>query len=181
MHTRSTPSHRMLAACALGACLVAPLAMAAGSSAAAVSSTDIETRYKADIARCNAGQTNQDKPTCIREAGAAREEANRNRLDNSNPQAENANKKARCNALPATERDDCMLQMSGNNTATQGSVGGGGVLRETTITTTGTPTPAPGTAPATPAPGLTSNPPAVVPAPSLTPVPPGTIPGTGPK
>ncbi len=182
MHTRSTIlSSRMLAAYALGACLAAPLAMAA-SSTATMSAADIEARYKTDIARCNAGQTNQDKPTCIREAGAAREEANRNRLNNGNPQAYDKNEKARCDALPMDQRDECMLQMSGVGTTTQGSVGGGGVLRETTITTTETPAPAPGTVPGTaPAPGLTPSPPAVVPAPSLTPVPPGTVPGTGPK
>ncbi len=178
MHTRSRIlSSRTLAACALGACLAVPLAMAAGSGAS-MSAADIEARYKADLARCNAGQTNQDKPTCIREAGAAREEASRNRLNNGNPQAYGENEKARCNALPIDQRDECMLQMSGVGTTTEGSVGGGGVLRETTITTTGTPTPAPGTVPA---PGLTPNPPAVVPAPSLTPVPPETIPGTGPN
>lgn len=182
MHTRPILlPFRMLIACALGACLAAPLAMAAGSGAA-LNTNDIEARYKADIERCKAGQTNQDKPTCIREAGAAREEANRNRLSNNgNPQTYDMNEKARCQALPTAERNDCMLQMSGQNTSTQGSVGGGGVLRETTITTTGTPVPAPGAAPVTPAPGLTSSPPAVVPAPSLTPVPPATIPGTGPN
>ncbi len=176
MHTRSTIlSSRLLAACALGACLISPLAIAA-SPGPAMSATDIEARYKTDVARCNAGQTNQDKATCLREAGAAREEANRNRLNNGNPQVYDANQKARCDALPVEQRDECMLQMSGVGTTTQGSIGGGGVLRETTITTTGTPAPAPGTAP-----GLTPNPPAVVPAPSLTPVAPGSVPGTGPK
>ena len=126
MHTRSTIlSSRLLAACALGACLISPLAIAAGPGPA-MSAADIEARYKTDVARCNAGQTNQDKATCLREAGAAREEANRNRLNNGNPQAYDANQKARCDALPVEQRDECMLQMSGVGTTTQGSIGGGG-------------------------------------------------------
>ncbi|SHI01868.1 hypothetical protein [Pollutimonas bauzanensis] len=166
MHTRSiTLSRQLLAACALGACLAAPLAMAAGPGASP-GNADIEARYKTDIARCNAGQTNQDKATCLREAGAARDESRRNRLSNGN-QAYDKNEVARCQALPAAKRDDCMLQMSGQNTRTQGSVGGGGVLRETTITTPGAVAPAP--VPAPPAPGLTPNPPPATPAPSLAP------------
>lgn len=191
MHTRPTIlSRHIFAACALGACLASPYAMAAGTGTAAQSNADVEARYQTDVARCNSGQTNQDKPTCLREAGAARDEARRNRLSSSN-QAYGKNEVARCQALPAAERDDCMLQMSGQSTTTQGSISAGGVLRETTITTPGATTPAPGTMPATPAPGLTPSPPTVVPAPSLTPAPPPpvtpapslaptqSIPGTG--
>ena len=151
---------------ALGTCLAAPLAMAAGSGA----STEIEARYRLDVERCNTGQTNQDKTTCLQEAGAARDEAKRARLTNHDAAFEQ-NQKARCDALPLAERDGCMLQMSGQNTTTQGSVGGGGVLRETTITIPGTPsTGVPQVSPS-PAPGLTPSPPQVVPAPSLAPTP----------
>lgn len=122
------------AACALAACLAAPLAIAAGSGAAS-SNADIEARYKSDVAVCNSGQSQEDKKTCLREAGAAREEAQRNRLGNGN-QSFNSNEVARCQALPTEQREDCMLQMSGKDTVTQGSVNAGGVLRETTITTT---------------------------------------------
>jgi hypothetical protein len=167
MHTRATsPSRVKLGAWCLTALLVAPAAMAAGASGPAPSSSDIEARYQADIARCNAGQTNQDKPTCLREAGAAREEARRNRLPSAN-QAYDQNEIQRCQALPAAERDDCMLQMSGQNTVTKGSVGAGGVLRETTITTPGTPGTATGANT-----GLTPAPTPAVPEPL-------TVPGTG--
>ncbi|MCC2596651.1 hypothetical protein LKR43_09900 [Pusillimonas sp. MFBS29] len=148
MHTRPDfPARRLLVACALGACLATPAAFAAGSA----SSADIQARYELDVQRCNSGQTNQDKATCLQEAGAARDEANRHRLTSSN-QAYDKNQTQRCEALPASEREDCLLQMSAPNTATQsttvtGSVGGGGVLRETTITMPAAPT----TSPATPA------------------------------
>lgn len=187
MHTRSTifsrhARHAFSAlALGLGLGLGAPAAFAA--SAGPVTEADIESRYRLDVERCNTGQTNQDKPTCMREAGAARDEARRNRLTNAN-ESYRQNETARCQALPIGERDECMLQMSGQNTTTQGSVGAGGVLRETTIEVPGTPTPAPapglvpGTTspvpPALPAPGLTPNPPPVVPAPSLAPTAPAT-------
>lgn len=169
MHTRiNLFSRRTALMLALGTCLASPLAMAA--------STDTETRYRLDVERCNTGQTNQDKATCLQEAGAARDEAKRQRLTDHNA-AFDQNQKARCDALPMAERDGCMLQMSGRNTTTQGSVGGGGVLRETTITVPGTPTT---TAPQlSPAPGLTPSPPQTVPAPSLAPTAPpsNTAPG----
>ncbi len=169
MHTRSTTTtRRLLAACALGALLAAPAAYAAGSGA---SEADISARYNLDVQRCNTGQTNQDKATCLQEAGAARDEARRNRLASGN-QAYDQNQTKRCDSLPAGERDDCLLQMSGQNSATQstttqGSIGGGGVLRETTITIPGGPTPAPESSlpPVTP-----------TPLPSTLPAP---LPGTG--
>ncbi|MDS1141210.1 hypothetical protein RE432_12280 [Pusillimonas sp. SM2304] len=179
MHTRSTQLTRhALTACALGACLMAPAAYAANSGNAQTEA-DINARYQLDVERCNTGQTNQDKATCLREAGAAREEARRNRLTSSN-QAYDQNQTKRCDALPAGERDDCLLQMSGQNTATQntttqGSIGGGGVLRETTITIPGQPTSpsSPGLTPVTPTP-MTPTPAIPAPPDTLTPAMPST-------
>lgn len=174
MHTRPTfLTHQLLAACALGACLATPAVYAAGSGS---TQADIEARYKLDVQRCNAGQTNQDKTTCLREAGAARDEARRHRLVNSN-QAYDQNQTQRCNGLPTGEREDCLLQMSGQNTSTQntttqGSVGGGGVLRETTITMPASPTTSP---PTTTAPAATTPMPAIpAPGTNVTPMPGGT-------
>src|SRR5690606_27169285 len=91
-------------------------------------------QYKQDIARCNAGQTNQDKATCKREAGAAYEEARHHRLTNDQAGSFKQNATMRCNALPTNQQQDCLTQMSDQNTTTKGSVGAGGILRETTIT-----------------------------------------------
>jgi hypothetical protein len=190
MHTRSTSvaRHALSAlALGLGLGLSASAAMAANASTAPNANSDIETRYRIDVERCNAGQTNQDKATCLREAGAARDEARRNRLTNGN-QSYSQNETARCQALPMDQREDCMLQMSGKNTTTQGSVGAGGVLRETTIVVPGTPAPATGTVPGTTAPvpsavpstGLTPNAPTTVPSPSLSPTTPATPMPTSP-
>ncbi|NYT61843.1 hypothetical protein H0A66_05830 [Alcaligenaceae bacterium] len=120
------------AAAILAACLATPLAFAAGPGATG-NHADIEARYQSDIALCNSGKSAEDKKTCLREAGAAREEALRNRLGNGNQQALSANETARCKALPTEQRDDCLLQMSGKDTVSQGSVNAGGILRETTI------------------------------------------------
>lgn len=125
---RATRPARMLAAIAL--------ALGAAAGAQAATPAEIEAQYRNDVARCNSGQTAQSKADCIREAGAARQEAMRNRLQN-NGNYDN-NRYQRCQSLPAAQRDDCMKQMHGDNTRVMGSVEGGGVLRETTI-----PVPAP--------------------------------------
>lgn len=114
----------------------------------AASSTDIEARYKQDVANCNAGRTNQAKQVCLQEAGAARVEARRNNLT-TNGGNYDANAVQRCARLPASDRSACEAQMAGQG-KTYGSVQGGGVLREMTIQVpAGTPgsQPAPGYAP----------------------------------
>lgn len=132
-HRSATQRRHTLAICALSACF-----FSAGAFAANGSGTDIQTKYQNDIARCNAGQTNQDLDTCKREAGAALQEAERKRLNTHQDQSFQSNATARCQALPADMRDNCVTQMSsGSNTRIQGSVAGGGVLRTTEITIPG--------------------------------------------
>lgn len=98
-----------------------------------VNDKDLQMRYEADVATCNANRSGQDKATCLKEAGAALAEARRQRLtQNENLSADN--KTNRCDSLPADKRADCLQQMSGENTVSSGSVKGGGILRETTIT-----------------------------------------------
>lgn len=122
----------LIASCAAGYAL-------SGSAIAAATDSEIQAQYQSDVARCNAGQTNQDKATCLQEAGAAREEASRNRLTNGNTSFD-ANQRERCKALPVEKQADCMKLMSDPNATVQGSVGGGGVLREKTMTIPATPT-----------------------------------------
>ena len=142
--TRTLFSRLLLCTFTLGAC-------AAAGATGTVSEADAQARYEADVARCKAGQTNQDEATCIQEAGAALEETKRNRLTDKNSNFDQ-NQVNRCNSLPVAERSDCLQQMSGTNTTTAGSVSGGGVLRETTITVPpGTPGSTTTTPPAGPA------------------------------
>lgn len=114
------------------AILAAGFCFAAGSAFAAdpVNSTIAQER-----ANCVAGNTNQDQATCLREAGAAKQEAQRGNLRDSGDYAGNASK--RCAALPAEEKADCERRAMGEGSVS-GSVGSGGVVRELV-----TPVPAP--------------------------------------
>jgi len=138
--------------------------MAAAQAAGVQASGSVQSQYELDVQRCNTGQTNQDRATCLREAGAAREEAQRKRLDNGQSANYDTNAMARCNSLPQAQREDCARQMSAP-TSVKGSVESGGVLRETVIPVPAQPS---GAAPGATAPGTV---------PGTTP---GAIPGTAP-
>nr|WP_231886109.1 hypothetical protein [Bordetella ansorpii] len=113
-------------ALALGAALAPAVSMAQKSA------TTAQQQYQEDVKRCNAGQTSQDRRTCLQEAGAALQEARRNRLDDKQEGRYDQNALQRCKALPASQQQDCMTQMQ-SPTRVIGSVSGGGVLRETVI------------------------------------------------
>lgn len=118
-----------LAAGLLSAGLFSSVAMAAGPN----KSADLRAQYQSDVAFCKSSQTTESRATCMKEAGAAYEEAKRNRLvSGSHDYQQDATN--RCKSLPAGQQQDCMMQMSGQNTVTKGSVESGGILRETTIT-----------------------------------------------
>ena len=93
--------------------------------------SDAQTRYQQERAACDSGRAYQDRATCLREAGAAYEEAKRGRLAEGSAQyRENA--LARCSVLPPDERGACHARMQGQGT-TSGSVEGGGIYRELVI------------------------------------------------
>ncbi|ANY16377.1 hypothetical protein AW878_20180 [Bordetella pseudohinzii] len=155
-----------------GACALLALGAAlwAASPARAADDNSPDAVYKREMARCNAGMSGQDRQTCLREAGAARDEASRNRLGNGSGNLDQ-NRLQRCDSLPGQQRQDCITQMTDPaNTTTRGSVSGGGVLRETVIPVpAGTPGATPQGVPPAPAPGSLQ--PAPAPAPAPTPAP----------
>lgn len=112
-----------LCSLAWAAMLVAGMAAAAGGNL-----SDAQARYERDRAACNSGQSNQDRPTCLREAGAALQEAKRGQLDDGQSAYEQ-NRLLRCERLQGAERDDCVRRMRGEGTVS-GSVESGGVYRE---------------------------------------------------
>ncbi|VCU69671.1 hypothetical protein PIGHUM_01734 [Pigmentiphaga humi] len=104
---------------------IAALGALAGMSAQAASG---DATYQEEIARCNSGQSGQDRATCLREAGAARQEGRRGNLSSAQDSAYESNRTARCEGLPAADRADCLARLERGTES--GSVKGGGILRE---------------------------------------------------
>lgn len=105
------------------------LLMAGTAATAAGKLSPAQQRYQQERAVCLSGQSNQDRATCLKEAGAALKEARRGRLDAADAGDLGQNRMVRCNALPAGDREDCARRMQGEG-ATSGSAQQGGVLRE---------------------------------------------------
>ena len=123
------------------ALLVLGAAMACSSAQAAnkTSAAELAARYQQERATCLNGDSNQDRATCLREAGAAHAQAKRGDLDDG-PAAYARNARQRCEALPDTDRRDCLARMQGQGT-TRGSVASGGIYRELVTIETREPAP----------------------------------------
>jgi hypothetical protein len=115
----------------IAAAALAAAALAFAGVAAASALSDAQLRYRQERAACLSGGSNQDRATCLREAGAALAEARHGGLATGGDRDLVANRAARCNALPAADREDCTMRMEGAGT-TSGSAQQGGVLRELT-------------------------------------------------
>ena len=113
-----------IALCAAGALLGATIATAADRGGL----SEAQRTYQRDRAACMSGQTSQDRATCLKEAGAALQEARRGGLDSGQGQLER-NRLLRCDRQPPEDRQDCIRRMNGEG-FTSGSVDGGGILRE---------------------------------------------------
>lgn len=114
-------------------CLAMSAAAAVLGSTAAIavdreSLSHAQSVYQQDRAACLSGQTNQDRATCLREAGAALQEARRGGLEDGDRQFER-NRLLRCDRQPPEDRADCLRRMNGEG-FTSGSVEGGGIYRE---------------------------------------------------
>lgn len=114
----------------LATALLAALPAQAATGAAAQAHASIEARYQAERKACLDGRTGQDTATCLKEAGAARAEALRHRLDNGESRADlAANAVARCAVQPADQRAACEMLARGQGMES-GSVSEGGVIKE---------------------------------------------------
>jgi hypothetical protein len=121
-------------------CVAANLANAAGAS-----SKDIDATYRSERASCMDGSSNEDRATCLKEAGAARDEARRGQLTDDRA-SERQNAVARCNGLPESDRIDCVRRVQGDGTVS-GSAAAGGIFRETVTTVPAAPASTDGSAP----------------------------------
>jgi hypothetical protein len=92
--------------------------------------SEAQAAYQQERARCLRGESNQARATCLKEAGAAYEEARRGGLANAPGTDLSRNATARCSAQPEADRAACVQRITGAGN-TQGSVGGGGLIRET--------------------------------------------------
>jgi len=129
-----TASFRPSRVAALAGCCLAALLGASGALAQGTIDREAQLTYQKEAASCRGG-TRQDRATCMREAGAARDEARRGRLaDRGASYSKNAAQ--RCDALPDAERKDCLLRAQGQGKVS-GSVDGGGIVRETVTRTPG--------------------------------------------
>ncbi|MBU4609479.1 hypothetical protein IMZ29_02620 [Achromobacter sp. GG226] len=147
--------------------------LCAGTAFAATPSTSAQDRYAAERAACESGRSGQDRATCMREVGAARQERQRNNLNNVQSDAQlRANAAARCDRLPPERREGCMA-LRGDNVQVQGSVPGGAILRQTTIREVGEPRPMPNAGTGMNQPGMAPAPGAAqpMPAPGMAPAP----------
>jgi hypothetical protein len=90
-----------------------------------------QASYQEERSACMQFSDPDERKTCLREAGAARIEARKGGLvgEASDSAEYQKNLTARCNYLPAGDREDCERRMRGEGT-TSGSVAGGGIYRE---------------------------------------------------
>ncbi len=104
-----------------------------GSAAHAQDAQSPQARYKADRAACMKNSPSQDHEACLREAGAALQEAQKaggvaKKPSSVKSQDYAANRTRRCDALPMSDREDCIRRIEGEGVV-EGSVETGGVLR----------------------------------------------------
>ncbi len=126
MHNRTRMLGLSLAAAAL---LCSPFAFADLGGATAA-----RARYEQERARCESGQSGQDLKTCLREAGAALQEARQGHLDDHDAQY-TRNALERCKPLPTDDAKDCRDRILGQGqVSVTGSVKGGGLYREKVTT-----------------------------------------------
>jgi hypothetical protein len=111
---------------------IAMIAIGSALSFSALAADDAAQRYAQESAKCKSGQSNQDYATCMREAGAALQENRRNNLRTDDSQKLAVNAEDRCGAQTGDDRVACMARMEGLG-RTEGSVEGGGILREIVI------------------------------------------------
>jgi hypothetical protein len=107
-------------------------------SAQAPAGDSAQRVFEQERARCMRAPASEDRAACLQSAGAALEEAKRGRLDvASHPYEDNSTR--RCEALPQSDRDDCVRRIHGEG-VTSGSVKDGGIYREITTVQPGTAT-----------------------------------------
>ena len=128
-HSRHTALRHTVAmlSVATAGLLMAGSAFAAG--AGGKSNAELDAQYQREKAVCTSGQSNQDKATCLREAGAAYQQAKRGSLQTNQSQQYSQNAIERCKSLPTQDQADCQRRID-NPTEVEGNALSGGILRK---------------------------------------------------
>ncbi|CAN5333210.1 hypothetical protein BH09PSE5_BH09PSE5_07060 [soil metagenome] len=108
------------------------LAAACSGAMAADAAKPATAQQEKERAACMDGSSQQDRATCLREAGAASQESKDGKLQATpkNPDALLQNALQRCTNLPPKDRPDCETRARGGGNK-EGTVRGGGVVKET--------------------------------------------------
>lgn len=110
--------------------VAALLAVGAATAQVATTGTGIDATgsYQSEVNACLSGATQQDRDTCLKEARNAAAEKNRGRLETYG--AHESHAMARCDAHQVSEdRAACQARVMGMGNI-DGSVAGGGLIRE---------------------------------------------------
>src|SRR5689334_453694 len=107
--------NRVLRSMSVAGGAAALLFVAGAASAAKVS--EAQQRYQQERAVCMSGASNQDRATCLKEAAAALQESKREGLATSGDSRQKQNSLNRCKALPAQDREDCVMRIEQGKTS----------------------------------------------------------------
>ena len=125
MNRKNTRSNKTKSLISFGVCAL--LAVGA-ATAQMVTGIDATGSYQSEVNACMTGQTQQDRETCMKEARNAQADKRRGLLDTQGPLEANAAN--RCNVFSSGEdKAACQARVMGMGSA-EGSVAGGGLLRE---------------------------------------------------
>jgi preprotein translocase subunit SecF len=127
MTTQQARSQKSLVSFGVAALLAV---CAATAQVATAGSTGIDSTgsYQSEVQACMSGQTQQSREDCIKEARNAQADKSRGVLENSGPTAANA--MGRCDVHAGGEdQAACRARIMGMGNV-QGSVAGGGLIRE---------------------------------------------------
>lgn len=111
----------------IGATAVLAATAATAQIASGTTGIDASGNTRTERAACMSGNTQQDRATCLREANNAAADKRAGKLDSGTDYAANA--LARCDVLTGEDKAACQARIVGYG-STDGSVAGGGVIRQ---------------------------------------------------
>ena len=113
--------------------LMGTVLMTGAALAGPAADADAQARFRQDMAVCNSGQSNQPVNVCRTEARNALAEAKRGGLTGAAPDQYARNAVRRCVEFQGDERSACEARVF-NPSRIDGSVSGGGLVRESVVT-----------------------------------------------